>query len=252
VNAGGFVQIGSSWGVLFPNAAYATNVTATGFRLNLRKSVPSLTPQELVLDYWNGSEMVVLPVTSINALEGNASFDLAVAIPDDVTELNLRNESDVWLIGQEFSFDPGMPPHFMQSLRIVVRTAFDVWVASNPGIPADRRGELDRNGPLDLQNFMAYAMGLDPITALAADLPKMEATNPAAGTLHFIYRRARFLNDVILVPKISTDLAHWEKATVVSEMVIEEGGDWQRVDALISATPATNLFMRLEAAKPAW
>lgn len=247
VNAGGFVQISSSWGVVIPNNSFASNVTMTGFRLNLHKSVPSLSPTDLLISYWNGTETVNLPVTSVTALEGNASFDLAVTVPEDATELNLRNESDVWVIGQEMSFMPGMPPHFMQALRIVVRTPFEVWAASNPGIPADRRGALDRNGPCDLQNLAAYAMGLDPMSASSADLPRVTALDSLTGRLHFVYRRAKYLSDATLQPQVSGDLSSWENATVVSETIIQDGGDWERVDAVISFAPGPCVFLNLAA-----
>lgn len=243
---GGFIQIGSSMAVKIPNKSFVSNVSETGFRLNLYKSVPSLAPADLELSYWSGVETVYLPITSVTAQPGNASFDVAVAIPQGAGDLSLVNKSNVWGLGEEMSFMPGMPPHFIPQVRITLPGAgFDGWIAAHPGIPADRREPLHRNGPMDLQNLAAYAMGLDPISAAPADLPRVDAPDLPAGTLHFIFRRAKNLGDVTLKPRISSNLTTWADANVVSQTVVEDGGDWERVDALIQFTPGTVVFLVL-------
>lgn len=236
--AGGFTQIGSLMAVMVPNKSFASNVSRTGFRLNLYKSVSSLTPPDLELGYWDGATTVYPPITSVTPLPGNASFDIAVTIPGGVTSLWLTNTSDVWGLGEEMSFGPEMPPYFMRQLRITLPAlGFSAWIASIPGVPVDRREPLQRNGPLDLQNLTAYAMGLDPMTAVSADLPQVSSLDPATGIIHFMYRRAKNLSDVTLRPRISTDLASWANANILSVTIMESGANWERVNALIQHTP---------------
>jgi hypothetical protein len=245
---GGVIQIGASQSIRITNNSFASNVSETGFRLNLFKSVPSLTASDLTLSYWDGAATVHVPITGVTPVGGNAVFDVAAAIPAGAGDLWLANDSDTWALGEEMTFMPGMPPHFMQQLKITLPAAgFDDWIAAHPGIPEGSRGPLDRNGPLALQNLTAYAMGLDPMSASGADLPRVATLDPAAGTLHLIYRRAKNLGDVTLVPRFSLNLASWGNANVQSQTVIEDGGDWERVDAVISFEPGPRVFIILAA-----
>jgi len=115
VNAGGFVQIIAQFGVVIPNRAFVSGVSATGFRLNLIKSVPSLSPADLRLSYWDGLDEIVVPITSVTPVGGNASFEIASVIPEGVPALTLVNASDVWLMGEEM-----MPGHLIQQVTINV------------------------------------------------------------------------------------------------------------------------------------
>jgi hypothetical protein len=247
VNVGGFCQIGSGWETVIPNKAFASGITDSGFRLNLFKSVPSLAAGDLEISYYNGSQNVILPVTGITAQPGNALFDIAVALPADATDVWVNNHSDVWLLASEM-----FPGHVMQGLRITLRTPFDLWVFENPGIPAERRGMLDHNGPLDLQNLMAYAMGLDPLTATPDDLPHVHSPDTAAGTLHLVYRRSRTHYDAWLTPMISGNLTDWSPANMLSYETVLDGGDWEKIDALISLPPGNQGFIKLEATYSSW
>lgn len=249
MTVGGFCQIGSSAQVLVPNNSFASEITSSGFRLNLHKSVTSLTASDLNLTCWNGTETTTLAITSVTALPGNASFDIVAAIPSNAQDLWLANQSNIWSIGQEITFFPGMPPHFMQSLRITLPTTgggFSAWVSANSGIPVDRRGALDTNGPMDLQNLMAYAMGVDPMTATTNDLPFVSSMDAQAGTIHFIYRRAKNLTDVILTPLVSPDLRSWKNGVVISETPTDHG-TYETVDALLSFSPGPMGFLKLAA-----
>lgn len=115
VNVDGFIQIVTQNGIIIPNRAFVSEVSASGFRLNLIKSVPSLVPADLLLSYWNGVGDEVVPVTSVTPVGGNASFQIAAAIPEGVTTLTLVNESDVWLMGEEM-----MPGHLIEQVTINV------------------------------------------------------------------------------------------------------------------------------------
>ena len=247
VNVGGFCQIGSSWETVIPNKAFASEITDNGFRLNLFKSVPALAPEDLEISYYNGSEAVILPVTGITAQPGNAIFDITVSLPADATTVQVNNRSGLWKLASEM-----FPGHVMEGLQLKLRTQFDLWVQANPSIPAERRGMLDRNGPLAMQNLMAYAMGLDPLTATPADMPQVHSLDTAAGSLHIVYRRSKTHYDAWLSPKVSNDLAHWEYANVVSQEIVQDGGDWEKVDALVTFPPGDKGFIKLETTYSNW
>jgi len=68
---------------------------------------------------------------------------------------------------------------------------FASWTVQT-GLPGDRRGPTDRNGPLDLPNLMAYALGVNPFTAISSDLP-FAAVREAGGQRQFVftYRRSK-------------------------------------------------------------
>lgn len=247
---GGCVQIKVGGPVKIKNKSFTSNVSASGFRLNLDMSLPSLAPADLQLSYQNGLETVILPITSITPVAGNASFDIAVAVPTAAQTLTLRNTSSVWVLGAEMHMGPIMV-YFTPSLNITVPATpaggFTSWIAENSGIPAASRGTLDCNGPLSLPNLSAYAMGLNPLTAGPADLPQLTSFNSAAGSVHFIFRRAKSITDATLTPSISSDLQSWAPATVIAQSVVGGGTDWDLIDAQIGFTPNQRVFLRLAA-----
>lgn len=247
---GGYAQLMMDQPVVMFNQAEASAVTHSGFTLNLYKSVPSLVAGDLRISYWDGTSTVEIPVTTVTAHEGNAIFDIEANVPAAVTEATLSNRSGVWKIGSLFG--EGEWVDQVQDLMItfpaVSDTPFEDW-ADESGIPADRRGPLDRNGPLRVQNLLAYAMGLNPMSARSEDMPKIATPDPVAGTIHLIYRRAKNLSDATFTPKISTDLKVWSNANVVAETILEDGGSWEKVDATIEFSPGTEVFFNFAAEK---
>lgn len=83
-----------------------------------------------------------------------------------------------------------------RTFLVTVRGAsgFNAWSALS-SLPADQRGPTDRNGPMSIQNVVAYAMGLDPTTASVADLP---AVGKTSNNLSITFRRSRFATDVVM------------------------------------------------------
>ena len=117
--------------------------------------------------------------------------------------------------------------------KITILGGFDHWLA-NSGLPEDRRQPGDRNGPLGLPNVLAYAMGLNPLAATAAEMPALRDVSPANGTLHLIFRQAKSRPDVALSVLGSSDPTKpWAPAEVRGWQVLREGEDWQEVDAEI-------------------
>lgn len=114
-------------------------------------------------------------------------------------------------------------------------------------LPADRRGALHRNGPLDLPNLLAYAMHLDPLTATAADLPMFSDDVASAGPVKIRYRRAKNLSDVILTPMTSTTLQDWQPANVLQSSRVMDGGEWELLEISLPDPPAGRLFFNMQA-----
>jgi hypothetical protein len=114
------MQIGSGGGVKIPNKAFVSGFTSTGFRLNLFKSVPSLAAGDLELTYYDDALMtnVPVPINSVTPIGGNASFFIGVTLPGGVDEFMLSNVSDVWTMGEESNLHPGMPPMFMEFVKV--------------------------------------------------------------------------------------------------------------------------------------
>ena len=114
--AGGFCQVRTT-GAMIPNNSAVANLTATGFRLDLYKSVPPLVPADLILSYSNGTATTNVPITGVTALSGNASFDITTPIPADAQSLHLSNRSGTWKIVSEMAFG-----HMMEGLSLTIPT----------------------------------------------------------------------------------------------------------------------------------
>ncbi len=99
---------------------------------------------------------------------------------------------------------PGAPvclicPYVQSSLT------FDEWNRSLlPALPDDRQGPDDLNGPLGLANFVAYALGVNPMTASPDDLPVLRRES---GQVVYTYRRSKTAYDVGLRVYLASGLA---------------------------------------------
>lgn len=100
VNAGGFLQIYSSWPNVISNKATVSNVTASGFKLNLFKSLSGgLTVSDLEL-VDKDSEPVT--ITSVTAGANAAIYNIAATLDMSKSPYYLINKSSFWLIMSEF------------------------------------------------------------------------------------------------------------------------------------------------------
>jgi hypothetical protein len=116
-------------------------------------------------------------------------------------------------------------------------------------LPADKRGAMDRNGPLNLPNVLAYAMGLNPLTAQSGDLPQLLPPSEGENTLRYQFRRSTTSDGVSLVIRVSQNLTGWSSASVESLEVVESGDGWEIVEASVTHPGGTRAFLRLEAAE---
>ncbi|MCC5808421.1 MAG: hypothetical protein JJU00_18985 [Opitutales bacterium] len=109
-------------------------------------------------------------------------------------------------------------------------------------LPPDRRGPLDRNGPLNLPNLMSHAMGLNPLEGQSADLPKLDAVDHAAGRAWFSFRRAKEAGFADLSIEQSINLQQWQEAEPLDWMVIQDFGDAERVLAELEIPDGSDRF----------
>jgi len=141
---GGLINLQAGGGVKIPNKAYLSQFSETGFRLNLHKSVPSLAKEDLLLAYYDETLLmnVPVPIDSVTPVGGNASFDLAVDLPEGVKQFYLSNASNVWLLGEERAIHPGQPAMFMEFLTLDIQP--DISVTQTPGgVLADNSGKVN-------------------------------------------------------------------------------------------------------------
>lgn len=115
-------------------------------------------------------------------------------------------------------------------------------------LPADRRGPTDTNGSLNLPNLVAYAMGLDPLTATAADLPALKSIDTSNGTATISYRRSKNAHGVRLQLVGSTNLEGgvWSNSVIVRQS-LQDSGDHEVVEVEVSLPPGDRYFLRLRA-----
>lgn len=127
----------------------------------------------------------------------------------------------------------------------VAASGFGSWPILS-SLPEGRRGPMDRNGPRNLPNILAYAMGLDPLQVTLSDLPRVDSINPAEGTITFVFRRSKSAADVNLFVNGSATLqaGSWSTVNVVSESITDHG-DWESVEMEISKPEGTRYFLRL-------
>lgn len=194
VNAGGFIQIQAGGGVKIPNKAYVNQFTSTGFRLNLHKSVPTLAPADLMLTYFDADLVmnVDIPIDSVTPVGGNASFQIAAAIPDGVEQVSLSNVSEVWALGAEVSHHPGMPPMFFEFLDIAIEPEITLMQPAGK-VLVDNRGTLNfgavkvkkRSAPkvFTIRNDGGANLTVSSVRATGGGAKHYIVTNPPIRTL---------------------------------------------------------------------
>ncbi len=122
----------------------------------------------------------------------------------------------------------------------------DEWLA-DAGVPADRRGPDERNGPLLLTNLEAYAMGIPPLTATAQDLPRTERDPDDPNRVRFTYSLNTAAEGVVTGIEQSTDLAVWVPATPLEDNLVLEDGDLQVREAVFAIDAESPVFLRVAA-----
>lgn len=98
-NIGGFAQIITGESVL-PNKAFASDITDSGFTLNLYRSVDDLTSSDLVLRDCYGSPVAISAVNPVG--DSKAIFAVEADMPPANGPFRLENKSYFWRLAEEF------------------------------------------------------------------------------------------------------------------------------------------------------
>lgn len=110
-NVGGYVQVfaPASFGyeirsMLVPNKAYITEMSASGFVLNLHKKVSDLTKEQIEIElYYSNGDYEILEAKSVEFLPGSqAKLKISVDIPQGLDMLSLRGRTDYWGITSNY------------------------------------------------------------------------------------------------------------------------------------------------------
>lgn len=93
-----------------------------------------------------------------------------------------------------------------------------------------------------LPNLVKYALGLDPKTPAASDLPEVKSIG---SDWTYTYTRPADRSDLTFAVEVSTNLATWTTVGVTHEMIAATNGSetWR---ARHPISPASNLFFRLK------
>jgi len=133
---GGFQQIMSSQGVLYPNKAYTTNLTSSGFNLNLLYSVPSLTINELELRDKDGEKVEIISVSPTN---NPAVYQIATTLSEEKSPYYLINNNYGWMICNEMIFEGGQHVDIMPGINFSLTSTGNNSPMNNLSISATNR-----------------------------------------------------------------------------------------------------------------
>lgn len=127
-----------------------------------------------------------------------------------------------------------------------LREGFTNWV-SRLDLPDDQQDPLDRNGPAEITNLEAYAMGINPLTATLADLPKLDSSGSPT-EMRFLYRVDTSVQGVALGLESTIELSgeSWQPAVPASDVLVEEHHGVQLRAASFAFADASQLFVRIK------
>lgn len=151
-----------------------------------------------------------------------------------------------WEYRKDSGVNAGLDAGFLGGIEYV-SNGFAGWSVLQT-LPEGRRGPEDRNGNLGWPNLLAYALGVDPLTATDADLPRLVGWDAQTGTLTMSFRRSKHARGVVVALAGAGRLEEesWNALNPVREERVDQG-DYEWVEQTI-AMPATGArFIRLKA-----
>lgn len=218
-------------------------------------TLTGVPPRQILrgITYWNGNRW------SSYGNEGLGMVNLTSTETVEVRALAKDTRGNLIIGGKFLGSYSGVVSPFL------IRTqmgGYGVWPQLG-GLPADQLGPLDSNGPLDLRNLTAYAMGIDPLVAQSGELPQLilgaedvppasrsadhrstMATNESMLPLRFQYRRNRNARGISMEVETSNNLVDWTRAEILSSVVMEQHLDWERVEITVPRSDG-KLFLRI-------
>ena len=180
--------------------------------------------------------------------------------PQEIDDINLRtsdpeferwawdSRGEIWLTAMPFASNTtgGLPVTVRQipfeTLPALPALPFEDWVAGT-GVPEDRRDPADRNGPLQISNLEAYALGVDPMQATRGDLLSFSSGGGETSRLRFT--RNRLATTLEFDFEISNDLEVWYPLEEVTLQVLEETQTRETLEATFSPEGVGPWFIRL-------
>jgi len=214
---------GSSWLEVtvadVSSVSFWWNISSEGNFDYLRFSVNGV-PQDSISGFgtWTKRTFLLNP-SSPNTLRWSYDKDSSAAVGQD----------RAWL--DEVSFTPS-PVVDLQ-----------LW-AAEINLPMGRRGFRDTNGPLALENSLAYALGINPLTATPALLPALTGSSNA---LLYKYTRSLRVPGITYQVQWSHTLSEssWSGAGVSDVPTFPEISEAARTATLPQAVNAPGMFTRL-------
>ncbi|MCW1925038.1 putative Ig domain-containing protein [Luteolibacter arcticus] len=157
-----------------------------------------------------------------------------------------------WEFATDGSGQAGLHAAFLAQVTFTPSTTsggFESWPVLAT-LPANRRGQDDRNGPLNLPNILAYALGINPLTAQASDLPQAALETLGGSTyLTFTFRKNPAATDITYIPEISASLPSPWQSGAGHLTVIESTPTSMKVRSNVSLGSAQRRFVRLRVEK---
>jgi hypothetical protein len=149
-----------------------------------------------------------------------------------------------WTYVKDFSLSIGADRGWVDLVRFAPGSESLAQWAARLNLPLEGRAAGDRHGPLQIPNLLAYALGLDPRTAIGGDLPRV-ISGGAFDQVIFVYQVSLSAAEVAVQIETSEDLAVWESAQPLEDALIEEYNGIQFRAAAFGLEGVDRLFLRL-------
>ncbi len=120
---------------------------------------------------------------------------------------------------------------------------FAAW-ADSMDLDESAAGVTDRNGPLNLSNLEAYAMGINPSQATMEQLPRIALDPDNPHLIPFYYQLDTRAEGISVQMLSSVDMVQWQEATPVSDTVLSIDNDIAAHRALFQAPENGPIFIR--------
>ena len=129
----------------------------------------------------------------------------------------------------------------MDTLPALAALPFEDWIAGT-GVPEERRAPTDRNGPLQISNLEAYALGVDPMEVTREDLMRLASVLDGQARVHFT--RNLLATGLGLDFEFSYDLEDWFPLEADQVQVLVQEEHRETVEALFTPEGSSPWFLR--------
>ncbi len=138
VNVGGYCQLMVMSRNINPNNTYSSNVSNTGFTINLFKSVSNFTSNDFVL---YDKDQNVVPVTSVTQGQNAAIYNVVAALDVSKSPYNMQSRSTSWSMVSLMG--PPQMQHMMENVVIAFATGLQNVEGALNVFPSPAKNELN-------------------------------------------------------------------------------------------------------------